>query len=149
MSWPSGEKGAVTIRSEKPLLPIDGDVVDPEAAAALGDEHIFAAILQAADRGRGVPWTMLANCSSARVSPREIAVEGPAAGPVDQLAAVAVDVQPVVIGIGEAVQIGADHRLRLVPFGDPHRLEAALEADPGVQADEVHEVGARAAAAAP
>ena len=40
------------------------------------------------------------------------------------------------------MEVGADHRLRLVPFGDPRRLEAALEPDPGVQPDEVHEIGA-------
>ena len=32
------------------LVADGGDVVDAEAALALGDEHIFAAILQAADR---------------------------------------------------------------------------------------------------
>ena len=81
-----------------------------------------------------VSWTMLANCSRA-ASCR-------AAGPVDQLALVAVDVQAPIIGVGEALEVGADHRLRLVPFGHPNRLEAAVEADEGVQADEVDEVGA-------
>ena len=55
---------------------------------------------------------------------------------------VPLDVQPVIIGIGVALEIGADHRLRLVPFGDPHRLEPAVQPDPGVEADEVDVVGA-------
>ena len=86
------------------------------------------------------PGRHCANSSRGRVSPERFAVERLAARPVDQLAPVLVDVHPVEVRIGVAVQVGADHRLRLVPFGDPGRLEAALHAGPGVQADEVHEV---------
>jgi len=57
-----------------------------------------------------------------------------------QLAAVG-DVLVEVVGIGVAVQIAADHRLRLVPFGDPHRLDVVLLADIRVIADHVDEVG--------
>src|SRR3546814_10323819 len=46
-----------------------------------------------------------------------------------------------VIGIGIALQIAADHRLRLVPFGHPRRLETILEPRPDVEADEVDEIG--------
>ncbi len=118
-----------------------GDVVDAEAAAPFRDEHIFAAILQAADlaaRALDDVGEFLERPGLAA----GIAVEGPPARPVDQLALVALDVEAPEIGIGVAVEVGADHRLRLVPFGDPHRLEPALQPDPGVQADEVHEIGA-------
>ena len=47
----------------------------------------------------------------------------------------------VPVGVGIAVQIAADHRLRLVPFGDPYALDIGRLADPGVVADEVDEVG--------
>ena len=50
-------------------------------------------------------------------------------------------VRGVPVRVGVAVQVAADHRLRLVPFGDLHRLDVALLAHPGVEADEVHEVG--------
>jgi hypothetical protein len=53
-----------------------------------------------------------------------------------------VEMRLVVIGIGVFVQIAADHRLRLVPFGDPYRLDVALLADPSIVADEIYEIRA-------
>jgi hypothetical protein len=82
---------------------------------------------------------MLVNSSIAWVSPEPLPSIGCRA-PSAAAPAVLLDVHLVIIGIGEAVEIGADHRLRLVPFGDRGRLEPAFEARPGVQADEVHEV---------
>src|SRR3546814_10573130 len=52
------------------------------------------------------------------------------------------DVQLPIIGIGITVEVAADHRLRLVPFGDAGRLEAVLHSRPDVESDEIDEIGA-------
>ena len=93
-----------------------GDIVNPHAALALGDVEVLAAQLDALRRGRAVP----------------VGFGQPAA---------IVEMRLVVIGIGVFVQVAADHRLRLVPFGDAHRLDVALLADPGVVANEIDEIG--------
>ena len=118
-----------------------GDVIDLEAAAAFGDEQIFAAHLQALRGAAGLLVDVGELLDRMRLA-RPLAVEGLAAPPVAQLALVAVDMRLEEIGIGIFVQIGADHRLRLAPFGDAHRLETLVEPDPGVQPDEIDEVGA-------
>ena len=38
------------------------------------------------------------------------------------------------------MQIGADHRLRFVPFGHPDRFKAFFQANPGMKTDEVDEI---------
>lgn len=44
---------------------------------------------------------------------------------------------------GQVLQFAAEHRLRLLPFGHFHRVEAMLAAgDPAEAADEIHIVGA-------
>jgi len=40
--------------------------------------------------------------------------------------AVVIDVRAVAVRVGEAVEVAADHRLRLVALGDRDRLEALL-----------------------
>src|SRR5712692_5353864 len=55
-------------------------------------------------------------------------------------AAAIVDVTPIIIGIGVAMQIAADDGLRLVPFGDAYRFDVTFLADPGVEPDEIDEV---------
>ena len=119
-----------------------GHVIDLEAACPLGDEHVLAAQLQAGGRaGRAVGRVVdLLGAGDLAV---QFLVEGRAPDPVDQLAVVPLDVQLVVVGIGVFLQVGAEHRLRFVPLRHPHRLDAVVEADPGVHADEVHEVGAQ------
>src|SRR3546814_697216 len=117
-----------------------GYVVDAKAALAFGHEHVFAAQLQAAGGAVRVLDDIGELLQGLRLT-AEITVEGFAAGPFDQLAIVALDVEAPIIGVGVAVEVGAEHRLRLLPFGDPDRLEAVLHPDPGVEADEVHEIG--------
>ena len=94
-----------------------GHVVHAHAAGALGHEQVFAAHRDAARRALG----------------RVVVGHG-------QLAA-ARQVRRMPVRIGVALQVAADHRLRLVPFGHLHRADALLGAHPGVQADEVDEVG--------
>ena len=45
------------------------------------------------------------------------------------------------IGVGVLLQIAADDGLRFVPFGDAHGFDTRFGSDPGVQADEVDEIG--------
>ena len=40
------------------------------------------------------------------------------------------------------MEIGPNHRLRLLPFGYARRLKTAGHARPGIHADEIHEIGA-------
>ena len=75
-----------------------GDVVDPHAAGALGHEQVLAAQLQAARRA-------LRAVRRDRRKP-----------PISCL------MPRVPVGVGVAVQVAADHRLRLLPFGDLHGL---------------------------
>ena len=117
-------------------------VIDAEPAPALGHEHILTAQLQAAgltacalqgvgdllDRA-GIP------------TAASLTIERFPAGPVDQFTPVALDVLGEVVRIGIALQIGAEYRLGLIPFSHPHRLDAGLQPDPGIHADEVDRVG--------
>ena len=94
-----------------------GDIIDAQAVAARRTVEIFTAQLQAA---------------------RDLAVM--VIGVSQRLAALLM-LFPI-IRIGVALQRAADHRLRLIPFGHPHRLDAACLAPPGVIADEIDEIGA-------
>ena len=118
-----------------------GDVIGDEAALALGHEHVLAAQLQAAHPA-GCAFVDVDEFLDRMGLARQALVEGLAAHPVLQLAAIILDMHPPVIGIGIAVEVGADHRLRLVIFGDARGLEPAFEAGPCVEADEVDVVGA-------
>jgi hypothetical protein len=110
-----------------------GDVIDPEAATALGDVHVFPAQLQAADVAAG-PLADVGELLERAVLRL--------AGPVGEQAAAA-QVGGVEVGIGVLLQVGAEHGLRLVPFGHPDGLEAALRPHPGMHADEVDRAGAQ------
>ena len=119
-----------------------GYVIDPEPAPALGHEHVFPAQLQtarlAAGALQGVCDLLDRACIPAAAGLR---IEGLAARPVDQLAPVALDVLGEEVGIGVALQIGAEHRLGFVPLGHPHSLNAGSQPDPGMHADKVNGVG--------
>ena len=93
-----------------------GDVVGGHAAAALGGQDILAAQLQAAGLAAAL-----------REGDRQLELR--------------LLVRLVARRIGVAMQVAADDGLRLVPLGDVDRLDAACLADPGVEADEVDEVG--------
>ena len=56
--------------------------------------------------------------------------------------AFALDVLRVIVRIRVAVQITADHRLRLIPFGDLHRLDVFFRADPGIETEQSDIAGA-------
>ena len=125
----------------KALVADRGDVIGAETALAFRDEHIFAPVLQAVHAAIGALHDIgefLARLGFAR----QAVAEDRAARPVLELASVLLDMLLVIIGIGIAVQIGPDHRLRLVPFGHAHRLEPAFEPEPAVEPDEVDEIGA-------
>src|SRR4051812_43412195 len=82
-----------------------GDVVDPEAAAPFGDIHIFAAILQAVDGAAGRLDDVEERVALVGLA-GEMPAEALAAGPAEQLALVAVDVEPEIVGVGEALEVG-------------------------------------------
>ena len=92
-------------------------VVHAHPARAFGDEEIFAAQLQATRRALRL-------------------VRRDRGQPV-----VALLVRGVPVGVRVAVQVAADHRLRLLPFGHLDGAHALFLADPRVEADEVDEVG--------
>src|SRR5690606_18307305 len=104
-----------------------GHVIDPEAAAPFGDIEIFAPELEAAGGAPGflVGVDDLLDRAGFAAELR-LGVEGLAARPVDEFAAVAVDVELVEIGIGVAVEIGAENRLRFGPFGDADGLDSLV-----------------------
>ncbi len=104
---PSGENGAVTIAARCPCWRWTGDVVDAEPPGALGDVEVLAA--QLAGSGPPLAWSCASIAGSLR--PRFSCCGVP-------------------VGIGVPVQIAADHRLRLVPFGDAHRLDRAAPRRP-------------------
>ena len=119
-----------------------GHVIDPEPAPALGHEHIFPAQLQASRLAAGALQGVGDLLDGARIpAAAGLRIEGLAPRPVDQLAPVALDVLGEEVGIGVALQIGAEHRLGLVPLGHPHRLDAGRQPDPGIHADEIDRVG--------
>ena len=119
-----------------------GDVIDGETAATLRHEHIFAAHLQTAHRIARALHDIGELFLAARLA-RQVTGNRRTTPPVDQLAPVALDMLAIIVGPGIAVQIAADHGLRLVPFGDARRLEPAFEARPIVQSDEIDPVGAK------
>ena len=112
-----------------PLVGDRGDIVDAEAALALGDVEILAAHLHAPRRAAGVLGDVAERLDRIGLA-RDPLVERPAAIPVLQLAAVALDMRFEEVGIGIAVEIRSDHRLRLGPFGHAHRLDALLQPRP-------------------
>src|SRR3546814_9670693 len=105
------------------------------------DLHIFAALLKTVHPAAGVLDDIGEFLDRVRFA-RSLFVEDLAAHPVLQLLAILIDVQLPIIGIGITVEVAADHRLRLVPFGDAGRLEAVLHSRPDVEADEIDEIGA-------
>ena len=118
------------------------DVVDAEAALPLRHEHVFAAQLQAADPvARSLH--RVAKLFEGMGFARKIVVERLAPVPVLQFAGVILDMHPPVVGIGIAMEVAAQHRLRFVPFGHARGLETTLQPRPGVHADEVHVIGAQ------
>ena len=74
---------------------------------------------------------------------RKLLVKGLAAHPIFQLAIVLGHMHAPVIGVGIFVQVRAEHRLRLVPFGDAHSLETGVETNPCIHPDEVDVIGAQ------
>ena len=115
------------------------DVIGAEAVLASGGEEIFAAQLQTADpvaRAFMDVDEFLERLGLAR----QIVVESLAAHPVLELASVVLDMHAPVIGIGIFVQVGAQHSLRLVKFGDAYRGQPAFKAGPCVHPDKVHEI---------
>ena len=118
-----------------------GHVVDAEPALAFGNEHVFAAQLQAADTVARALMDIGELFEGLGLAP-DILIERLATHPVLELAIVVLDMHAPVIGIGIAMQIAAQHRLRLVPFGHAHRLEAGIETHPRIQSDEVDEIRA-------
>ena len=118
-----------------------GDIVDAEAALPFGDEHVFAAQLQTAD-AIARAFVDIGELLEGLGFTAGIAIEGLAADPVLQFAIIVLDMHAPVIGIGVFVQVTAQHGLRFVPFGHAHRFEAGIEPDPGVQPDEIDEIGA-------
>src|SRR3546814_14053523 len=98
------------------------DVIDAETAPALGDEHIFAALLQAV-HPPARPLDDVAEFLERAALARALLVENPAEHPILQYAVILLDLQFPVIGIGTVLQNDADHRLRLVPFGPQRTLD--------------------------
>ena len=94
-----------------------GDVIDAHSLAAFRHEKIFAAKLQAPGDAGGVGIGFVEH-------------------PVPFL------VRPIPVRIGVFVQIAADDGLWFVIFRHLDGLDAAVAADPGVEADEVDEIGA-------
>src|SRR3546814_7608405 len=78
------------------------DVIDAETAPALGDEHIFAALLQAV-HPPARPLDDVAEFLERAALARALLVENPAAHPILQLAVILLDMQFPVIGIGIAL----------------------------------------------
>ena len=118
-----------------------GDIIGDKAALAFSNIEIFAAVLDAAHFAAGA-LRDVADFLGRVCLAGKLLVEDAAAGPVDQLALVLFDMQLPEIGIGIAVQIGTEHRLRFAKLGHPHRFDSTIQAEKGVHADEVDEVGA-------
>ena len=95
-----------------------GHVVHAHAALAFGHIEVFTAQLQAAGTTLGAVIVGFGQRSAACF------------------------MRGVPVGVGVAVQVAADDRLRLIPLGDLHRLDVPLLADPGVVANEADVAGA-------
>ena len=115
------------------------DIIGAETAFAFRDEHIFSSQLEAADRIARSLDNILELFHRLGLA-GQFLVEPFTAHPVNQFPVIVLDMHSPIVGIGIFLQIGADHRLWFVPFGDSNRLETFFQANPGMEADEVDEI---------
>ena len=115
------------------------DIIGAETAFAFRHEHIFSSQLETADRIARSLDNILKLFQRLGLA-RQFLVEPFTAHPVNQFPVVVLNMHSPIVGIGIFLQIGADHRLRFVPFGHPDRFKAFFQANPCMKTDEVDEI---------
>jgi len=117
-------------------------VIGAEAALPFGNEHIFAAQLQAPH-----PVARTFMCVDELLETpgfaAQLIVKGFAPHPVLEFAPIAFDMHPPIVGIGIAVEVGTEHGLRFFPFGHTNGGEAAFQPGPRVEPHKVDIVRAK------